>query len=59
MDMFADLLQKLNDTQDIDGDNMLDTSMVLAISEFSSGRHWNTSLPMIFSGNFGSAPMGR
>ena len=44
MEMFADLLQKLNDTQDVDGDNMLDTSMVLGISEFSSGRHWNTSL---------------
>lgn len=59
MEMFADLLQKLNETQDVDGDNMLDTSMVLGISEFSSGRHWNTSLPMIFAGNFGTAPMGR
>ena len=38
---------------------MLDTSMVLAISEFSSGRHWHTNLPMIFAGNFGDAQMGR
>ena len=59
IEMFADLLQKLNDTEDVDGDNMLDTSMVLAISEFSSGRHWDTSLPIIFAGNFGPAPMGR
>lgn len=59
MQMFADLLQKLNDTQDADGENMLDTSMVLGISEYSSGRHWNTNIPMIFAGNFGSAQMGR
>ena len=40
MQMFADLLNKLDNTLDVDGDNMLDTSMVLAVSEFSSGRHW-------------------
>ena len=33
--------------------------MVLAVSEFSSGRHWHTNLPMIFAGNFGNAQMGR
>ena len=59
MQMFADLLTKLDNTVDADGDNMLDTSMVLAISEFSSGRHWHTNLPMIFAGNFGNAQMGR
>ena len=59
MQMFADLLQKLDSTLDADGDNMLDTSMVLAISEYSSGRHWLTNIPMIFAGNFGGASMGR
>ena len=59
MQMFADLLQKLDDTQDADGDNMLETSMVLAISEYSSGRHWNTNIPIIFAGNFGGTQMGR
>ena len=59
MQMFADLLQKLDSTLDVDGDNMLDTSMVLAMSEYSSGRHWHTNIPMIFAGNFGGSSLGR
>ena len=51
MQVFADLLQKLSVTEDADGENMLDTSMVLAISEYSSGRHWHTNIPIIFAGN--------
>ena len=57
--MLADLLHKLDTTVDADGDNMLDTTMVMCVSEFSSGRHWNTSLPFVFAGNFGDAAMGR
>ena len=59
MEMFVDLLEKLDNTLDADGENMLDTSMVLAISEFSSGRHWHTNLPIIFAGNFGGTQLGR
>ena len=59
MEQFADLLGRLATTVDADGDNMLDTSLVLCISEYSSGRHWNTGLPVILAGNVGGAQLGR
>ena len=57
--MLADLLHKLENTVDADGDNMLDTTLVMCVSEYSSGRHWNTSLPFVFAGHMGDAEMGR
>ena len=57
--MLADLLHKLDNTVDADGDNMLDTTMVMCVSEYSSGRHWNTSLPFVFAGHLGDAQLGR
>jgi hypothetical protein len=57
--MLADLLGKLAETRDVDGEPMLDTTLVLAFSEYSSGRHWNTSLPIVLAGNLPGAEMGR
>jgi hypothetical protein len=58
-EQLATLIQRLHDTQDADGDNMLDTTCVLAMSEFSSGRHWNNALPALLAGNIGPATTGR
>ena len=43
MQMFADLLNKLDNTLDVDGDNMLDTSMVLAQSFHGSTLAYKSS----------------
>lgn len=59
MDVLADLLDRLASTTDADGDNMLDTTLVVYLSEFSSGRHWYTSLPVVLAGNVGPAVTGR
>ena len=59
IDVFADLLTKLSNTTDTDGDNLLDTTLILCLSEFSSGRHWNSNLPIILAGNCGGIEMGR
>lgn len=56
---FVDLLERLSTTTDADGDNMLDTTLVVFMSEFSSGRHWYTSLPIILAGNLGGVETGR
>ena len=45
IDVFARSPNKLSNT-DTDGDNLLDTTLILCISEFSSGRHWNSNLPI-------------
>lgn len=50
MEMFADLLGRLSATEDSDGDNLLDHSLILCLSEFSSGRHWHSSLPIVLAG---------
>jgi hypothetical protein len=55
----VDLLERLSVTTDADGDNMLDTTLVVYLSEFSSGRHWYTSLPVILAGNTGHVETGR
>jgi len=59
VDNFVDLLERLASTTDADGDNMLDTTLVVFMSEFSSGRHWYTSLPIILAGNVGAVETGR
>lgn len=59
VDNLVDLLERLATTTDADGDNMLDTTLVVFMSEFSSGRHWYTSLPIILAGNLGSVETGR
>ncbi len=57
--MFADLLTKLDAELDADGENLLDTSLVLYMPEFSSGRHWTRGIPAVVAGGMGGAPMGR
>ena len=59
VDGLVDLLERLATTTDADGDNMLDTTLVVFMSEFSSGRHWNTSLPVVLAGNLGPVETGR
>jgi len=59
MEVLADLLQRLSETTDADGDNMLDTTLVVALSEYSSGRHWNNALPVVLAGGLGCATPGR
>ncbi len=58
-EIFADLLARMSATEDADGDNLLDTSLVVFMSEYSSGRHWNNSLPIILAGNVPGAQMNR
>jgi len=49
-EVLADLLSKLQNSIDSDGDNLLDTSLIVALSEFSSGRHWFSNLPILLIG---------
>lgn len=58
-EMFADLLDLMAAAQDADGDNLLDTSLVVFMSEYSSGRHHHNALPVILAGNLPGAQMGR
>jgi len=58
-DCLVDLLDRLATTSDTDGDNMLDTTLVVFMSEFSSGRHWGNSLPVVLAGNLGPFETGR
>jgi len=51
MQVLAQLIRKMQDTVDVDGDNLLDHSLIVAASEFGSGRHWHTSLPLLLIGN--------
>jgi hypothetical protein len=53
LSMFADLLTRMDAAQDEDGDNLLDTSLVLWMPEFSSGRHWTRNLPAVLAGGVG------
>ena len=59
MEQFAALLARMDATLDADGDNLLDTSLVMWMPEFSSGRHWNRGIPAVLAGCMGAAPMGR
>jgi hypothetical protein len=59
MEQFAHVLRRMSETTDADGDNLLDTSLVMLVSEYSSGRHWNRHLPVILAGCVGDAPLGR
>lgn len=56
LEMFVDLLTRMASMQDADGDNLLDTSLVVYLSEYSSGRHWHTALPVVLAGHHGGAP---
>lgn len=56
--MLSRLLQKMSETTDSDGDNLLDTSLVVSISEFSSPRHWHKNIPILLFGNLGVLPKG-
>lgn len=59
MRVLAGLLDRLAETTDVDGDNMLDTSLVLWMPEFSSGRHWQRNLPAVLGGHVGAGVGGR
>ena len=57
---FALLLERMAAMTDIDGDNLLDTTMVLWISDFGNGAGHNTiKLPVVMAGNTGGGQMGR
>lgn len=58
-EVFAELLLRMAATRDVDGESLLDTSLVVGISEYSSGRHWNTALPIVLAGNLPGVEMGR
>lgn len=58
-EMLADLLNRMDATTDADGDNMLETTLIVCASEYTSGRHWVNSLPAVLIGNTGLAPRGR
>lgn len=59
MSVLASLLDRLADTEDADGDNMLDGTLVLWMPEFSSGRHWVRNLPAVLAGHLGAGSGGR
>jgi hypothetical protein len=59
MEVLAGLLDRMAAARDIDGDNLLDTSLVLYIPEFSSGRHWTRGLCGVLVGDLGAAGGGR
>lgn len=54
------LLDTLAERVDEDGDNLLDTSLVVFTSEFGNGAGHNTrKIPFVLFGTLGEAPMGR
>ena len=57
MKMLLQLLRSLEAKVDADGDNLLDHTLILAVSEFSSGRHWHTSLPTLLLGGPERTPL--
>lgn len=56
VEMLVDLLTRMASMTDADGDNLLDTTLVVYLSEYSSGRHWNNALPVVLAGNVADAP---
>lgn len=59
MEVLADLLDRMAVATDPDGDNLLDTTLVLYMPEFSSGRHWTRGLCGLALGDLGPAGGGR
>ncbi len=59
MEQLASLLQKMADATDVDGDSVLDGTLVVCASEYSSGRHWIRSLPALLFGHLGHMTPGR
>lgn len=55
MTQFADFLTRMANETDADGDNLLETSLVLYMPEFNSGRHTPKALPAILAGCIPSA----
>ncbi len=58
-EVLADLLDRLDTTLDSDGLPLLDSTLVVCMSEFSSGRHWVGGLPCLLLGATGAAAGGR
>jgi len=58
-EMLADLLQRLASTPDSDGVPLLDSTLVICMSEYSSGRHWVGGLPCLLIGATGPVKTGR
>lgn len=59
-EQMALLLDTLAARTDEDGDNLLDTSLVVFTSEFGNGAGHNTrKIPFVLFGTVGDAPMGR
>jgi hypothetical protein len=59
IEVLADLLDRLATTDGPDGLPLLDSTLVVALSEFSSGRHWTNGLNALLLGATGAAPTGR
>lgn len=59
MEVLADLLAKMDAATDSDGDNLLETTLVVCASEYASGRHFTRSLPAIMLGHTGPFSRGR
>jgi len=59
-EQLAALLSALDARVDVDGENLLDTSLVLWVSEFGNGTGHNTNkIPYALIGNAGGLQMGR
>jgi hypothetical protein len=58
-EVLADLVDRLATTLDPDGLPLLDSTLVVCTSEFSSGRHWVGGLPALLLGATGAAAPGR
>lgn len=55
---YAALLDLLEATPDPEGRPLIETTAVIWLTEYSSGRHWNTAIPTVLGGNI-AAPQGR
>lgn len=59
-EQFAGLLQTLSERIDTDGDTLLDSSLVMWITEFGNGAGHNTlKIPVILAGNLCGQELGR
>jgi len=59
-EMVAELLRALENKVDVDGDNLLDTTCVMWISEFGNGAgHNQRKIPVVLFGNVGPLGGGR
>jgi hypothetical protein len=56
MSLFAEFLQKLSETDDVDGQSLLDNSMIVYAGGNADGnRHSHTNLPIVLAGGGGGA----